>query len=270
MMHRIPMERPPSCDGESVVCSNATPAGPSSPPETDQTFMPDRVADAVGRLLVRSDECPGPAASVLLVDDDTELLALGRRILAAEFPVGTATSAEEALAAIGDTRIGVMVTDLHMPGASGLDLVRETAVRRPDVICILLSGADGVDGAVRAHGLRIYRALRKPIPPRELREVVAHAADVWLLRRRNIELASENASLRHALAPGDDGSDTIAVEPLRRAVAAYERQRIASTLVALNGNKSAAARRLGLTYRGLLLKMQRYGMLPAHHRDREH
>ncbi|HSG01395.1 MAG TPA: helix-turn-helix domain-containing protein [Vicinamibacterales bacterium] len=58
-------------------------------------------------------------------------------------------------------------------------------------------------------------------------------------------------------------------ETLRDAVRAFACQRIAEAVAACGGNKSAAARRLGLTYRGLLMKMQRYGMVPParHTRD---
>jgi transcriptional regulator with GAF, ATPase, and Fis domain len=44
-------------------------------------------------------------------------------------------------------------------------------------------------------------------------------------------------------------------------VAEFERARIVEQLAACNGNKSEAARRFGLTYRGLLAKMQRLGLV---------
>jgi two-component system response regulator HupR/HoxA len=59
----------------------------------------------------------------------------------------------------------------------------------------------------------------------------------------------------------------LGAETLREAVSAFERQRILDTIAACGGNKSAAARRLGLTYRGLLMKMQRYGMMPLASRE---
>ena len=55
-------------------------------------------------------------------------------------------------------------------------------------------------------------------------------------------------------------------ETLREAVRAFARQRIAETIDACGGNKSAAARRLGLSYRGLLMKMQSLGMQPCSRR----
>ncbi len=56
-----------------------------------------------------------------------------------------------------------------------------------------------------------------------------------------------------ATEPADD-------DVLATAVARFEQERIRDMLAACGNNKTRAARRLGLTYRGLLLKMQRYGM----------
>jgi len=202
---------------------------------------------------------------VLLVDDDPALLDVGRRTLSSNFPVVAVSEVGEARAALADVRIAVLLTDMELSRGNGLDLATEAAAHRPDVIRILLTGSDAVDGPRTTHGARFHRTLRKPVPPRELREVVAHAADVWLLRRRTAELRAAAAMLHdHALGP-EPASTIGADESLKRAVAAFERQCIADTLVALRGNKSGAARQLGLTYRGLLLKMQRHGMLPRKH-----
>jgi two-component system response regulator HupR/HoxA len=57
---------------------------------------------------------------------------------------------------------------------------------------------------------------------------------------------------------GEGGTQT-----LDALVIDFERARIGDTIAACGGNKSQAARRLGLTYRGLLRKMQRYGMIPS-------
>jgi DNA-binding NtrC family response regulator len=207
------------------------------------------------------------APSVLLVDDDEETLAIGRAILAGPFDVLTASSASEALEVLERGHVGILLTDLQMTGRDGVDLIREASRARRDLICILLSGSDDSRALAECAALpELHRTLRKPVPPGELREIVAHALDVWLLRNRNAALAAENAEIREArrMAVAGVGGRTIEqFESLRESVSVYERQCIAEVLGTLHGNKSAAARRLGLTYRGLLLKMQRYGMMPG-------
>lgn len=215
--------------------------------------------------------------AVLLVDDDEGLLAVGRAVLAREHEVLTARDGDAALDLLRHPHVGVLLTDLEMPRRDGLDLIRTAHAVRPDVVCILMSGsvelAEIVDAA-RVPGL--HRTLQKPVTPPALRELVAHAADVWLLQRRIDALGTRTAWLLDALrASGRPSTPAppLASLPLGRAagsaatlkesVSAYERERIQSALAALHGNKTATARQLGLTYRGLLLKMQRYGMAPT-------
>jgi DNA-binding NtrC family response regulator len=56
---------------------------------------------------------------------------------------------------------------------------------------------------------------------------------------------------------------------LRDAVCIFEQEQIREAIAACGGNKTHAAQRLGLTYRGLLMKMQRYGMAGAGDRSPE-
>ena len=63
---------------------------------------------------------------VLLVDDEPDQVALLRAMLTPlGMDVSTAESAEQALAAYRRQPVDVVVTDLHLPGASGIDLIRQ-------------------------------------------------------------------------------------------------------------------------------------------------
>jgi len=70
------------------------------------------------------------------------------------------------------------------------------------------------------------------------------------------DLLSERIAAAHASATCGDGT---APASLAAMVAGFERARIVEMIAACGGNKSEAARRFGLTYRGLLGKMQRLG-----------
>lgn len=106
---------------------------------------------------------------VLLVDDEPDQVALLRAML---IPVGldvaTAESAEQALTAVRRAPVDVVVTDIHLPGASGIDLIRE--LRKSDGMpaIVVMTGQGSVSGAVEALKLGASDYLQKPIDPMRL------------------------------------------------------------------------------------------------------
>ena len=81
---------------------------------------------------------------VLVVDDDPLNLQLVRRILSrAGFAVAAACSGEKALADLRAHNFAVVVSDIIMPGLSGLDLLRYIRISHPWLPVILMSSLDG-------------------------------------------------------------------------------------------------------------------------------
>jgi CheY-like chemotaxis protein len=80
--------------------------------------------------------------SILLVDDDSIILELVRSILErAGYDVVSANCGEEALSiAQGDPRICLVLSDIVMPGISGIELCKRLKMLRPELRCILMSG----------------------------------------------------------------------------------------------------------------------------------
>ena len=78
---------------------------------------------------------------VLLVDDEAHILSALQRVLRREpYEVLTATSTREALALLAARAIAVVVSDQKMPGASGIEFLREVAARFPATKRVLLTG----------------------------------------------------------------------------------------------------------------------------------
>ena len=77
----------------------------------------------------------------LIVDDDSRFAGILKRVLAAEDlgDVDTSSSAEEALERLRDAPFDVVVTDLRMPGMSGLDLLAELRRAAPGTDVILMT-----------------------------------------------------------------------------------------------------------------------------------
>ena len=136
---------------------------------------------------------PSPRARLLVVDDDRFQRERIREALEDLARVECCADAEEALASLACEPADLVVSDLTMPGASGLELLE--AVRRfhPGTDFVLLTGNASVESAVAALRMGAADYLRKPIADEELRIVVQRALE----RRR---LVADNQRLLDALA----------------------------------------------------------------------
>ena len=115
-------------------------------------------------------------ASVLIVDDETyvsESLAL--KLSRQGFAVRTAGSVREALQGDAFDGLDVVITDLRMPGASGLDLLQKIRERRPELPVIVLTAYGSVPSAVECVKAGAYEFLEKPADPEEVLEVLNRA-----------------------------------------------------------------------------------------------
>ena len=122
------------------------------------------------------------ARRILVVDDDPLVLFTLRGILemTGQYEIVTAASAQEALAALdreGD--FGVVVTDLVLGNASGVDLTEEIARRHGDtpVIWMTAYGCHRVRADMRR--LCPMDCLEKPLEIQEIRQAVAQALTKW-------------------------------------------------------------------------------------------
>jgi DNA-binding NtrC family response regulator len=110
---------------------------------------------------------------ILAVDDDRPMRLLLKRILENDgHRVEVADGAESAAAAFARRPFSLVISDVVMPGRSGLELREELAQAEPDVPWVLISGAD-IEGGLRYAAAR-YRTvfLAKPFDPEELLRVV--------------------------------------------------------------------------------------------------
>jgi CheY-like chemotaxis protein len=116
------------------------------------------------------------ADEILVVDDNPTNLVLVKYILSAKgWNVATATSAEEALAAIARTRPKLILMDLQMPGTSGFELTRQLkadpATRDIVIVAVTAYAMQGDEERAREAGCDDY--LTKPIDKDRLRALVA-------------------------------------------------------------------------------------------------
>jgi two-component system, NtrC family, response regulator HydG len=106
---------------------------------------------------------------ILLVDDSPDTLeVLERNLTARDFQVCTALSAKEAMDLLSRSPVDVVVTDMRMPGMSGLELVRHVRASYPGTAVMMITGYATIDGAVEAVKTGVEEYLAKPFTEEEL------------------------------------------------------------------------------------------------------
>ncbi|WP_459934726.1 sigma-54-dependent transcriptional regulator [Fundidesulfovibrio butyratiphilus] len=130
--------------------------------------------------------------SVLVVDDEQSLTKLFKKELSSPTrTVHTTGSARQARDMCRKTQYDVIVLDLRLPDANGLELLVEFRGRIPDVEVIMITGHGNIDSAVEAMKMGAYDYITKPFKLDELEIVVERA---W----QRVCLGRENRSLKHS------------------------------------------------------------------------
>ena len=123
-------------------------------------------------------------ATCLVVDDsEATLEVVSRHLEHAGHDVITATSVGGALALLARRRVELVITDVRMPLASGLDLVRHIRENLDSCEVVVLTGHPDVEGAVAAMKLGATDYLTKPFTEDELLGAVGQALARRALRR---------------------------------------------------------------------------------------
>jgi DNA-binding NtrC family response regulator len=122
---------------------------------------------------------------VLLFDDDAVVrAALSDALSASGFVVDAADCAAAALAMVGKSKPGVVVSDVRMPDLSGLDLLRELRTRAPDVDVILMTAFDDMPTVVDAMKQGAAEFLVKPLDLDDLQRTLERVFADRVLRQR--------------------------------------------------------------------------------------
>jgi DNA-binding NtrC family response regulator len=128
-------------------------------------------------------------ARVLVCDDKENFLKLFRRILPEDrFEVMVAGDGARALALLAASGFDVVVSDIRMPGADGLTVLREAFARDPEVEVVLMTAFATVPDAVEAMRLGAYDYLAKPFEPDEAVLVIERALERRRLRQQARDL----------------------------------------------------------------------------------
>jgi len=204
----------------------------------------------------QSPTAPRAPRRVLVVEDEKNQRELLLRVITEmEFQVNAVASAEGALDHLDQIGPTVMVLDLNLPGLNGLELAEQVYTRRPHTRMIVLTGYGDLDTARRAMKFDVVDFLLKPCPVGELEAAVARA---YQKGDDALRAASTPAPTTHhepAAPPADDQTPTLDH---------LERQAINAALARHEGNRTAAAKDLGISVRTLYYRLSRYEAEDSH------
>ena len=148
-----------------------------------------------------------PSKKILVVDDESSITGSLEMILSeAGYEVLTANSFAGSVAILSRTRVNLVITDLRLSDASGLDVIQHIKKTSPEIEVILMTGYGSVDITIEAIKAGAYYYLEKPYSPDRLFTLVDRAFQL-------VDLRHENESLKRTIAGDSETFGMIGRDP---------------------------------------------------------
>ena len=130
-----------------------------------------------------------PDERILVADDETDVLNMCLRALALEgYQVCGAHNGLEAVEMVRERKFDLLLTDIKMPGMTGLQAFQSIRRHDPDIVGVAITGYGAVDTAIQALKLGMADFLLKPFSLDELSAAIARALKKQRLERENARL----------------------------------------------------------------------------------
>ena len=131
--------------------------------------------------------------NLMIVDDERAIREVCRELAQSlGFNASVADSAEHAYRQLEAQGIDVVLLDLKLPGAGGLEALRQIRERRPDAVVIVVTGYGTVHSAVQAMKNGAYDYMTKPFSMEELKLLLERVSS-------HLKLKTENRILREKI-----------------------------------------------------------------------
>ncbi len=129
-----------------------------------------------------------PKARILVVDDEASIRELCSRILGRTYDVTLAADGPAALAMARAQVPDLLLTDIRMPGITGLEAARQIIAEAPEVSVVVMTGFSEFDSLLETVKLGVNGFLMKPFTPDDLRKTVEEGLRKGLHFKRNTRL----------------------------------------------------------------------------------
>ncbi len=137
--------------------------------------------------------------AILIVDDDRNTREGLNRALKSSYLVHLAQDAGTALDILKANHIDLILSDVRMPGLTGIELLAEVREKYPEIPFVLLTAYGSVETAVEAMKAGAYDFLTKPVNLDHLDLLVERALSARALKEETKELKSQNKDLQRQL-----------------------------------------------------------------------
>jgi len=135
--------------------------------------------------------------TILIVDDEKNYLIVLEALLGPEgYETVTAENAREALRLIREFDLDLVITDMKMPGMSGMELLEASKMIKPELPIIMMTAYGTIELAVEAMKKDAYDYITKPFQNKELKLTVKKALENYRLVKE-IRLLTEALSDRY-------------------------------------------------------------------------
>ena len=170
---------------------------------------------------------------ILIVDDEPDLRQLLKTILEPDFNIAEAENGAALQKCLLQDPADVILLDLKLPDANGLDLLPVIKKAWPDTEVIVLTGEATFDAAVQATKRGAYHFINKPFDPQVLEVTVERAIE-------NRQHKEENNSLRRALSTMSGGSAPVFQSPtIQNVVRTIERVAPSDVTILITGESGS-------------------------------
>jgi len=126
--------------------------------------------------MLSSDKKSVQRKSILIIDDDPEMCKLLEKVLDREnYRVQAAYSGDDAILLLKQKSFHLIISDLTMPGMSGIELTRQAKAISPETHIILITAFGNMDTYLEAMNAGTYEFINKPIKMKDLKRIIKKA-----------------------------------------------------------------------------------------------
>jgi signal transduction histidine kinase len=145
--------------------------------------------------------------SLLIIDDEPDILKALTRQFRRKYNVFSTTNAEDGFGIMEKENIQVVLSDQRMPGLTGVDFFSRIKSKYPDALKLILTGYSDIEAVIGAiNDGQVFRYVTKPWNPEELETIIKEAFEKY-------ELITKNRKLMHSL---QDANETLEMKVKER------------------------------------------------------